>query len=396
MAKTTCPYCYRGIRHREIKYLCSGRSAPGYQPCSRSRDSRRELETGFQGEMRPVFSPPGVMAKLRPGNLGECPTCHASSGVRACPHCHTPLPPGFAAATSPLIAMVGAYGAGKTVYLSVLAQQLRNTLGRRFDADIRLSGDRQGEASSGLDWLQQNVDSVFEDHRLFPATQPTPDGRKEPVVYEWRRRGALGVSTSYLSFYDTAGEDLGGQDSARDLKYLASADALLLMLDPFTLRAAREEAGIPDDLAGSRETPDEALARVTTALLEAQGRVGKQVKIPVAATFAKIDAFFGQLGPDHPIRQVGEPTGFYDEAAGSELHEHVRALLHDWGGDRIDDHLRTNYSRFRYFPVSALGEPPDYQNATVSERGVRPLRVEEPLLWLLSQFNVVPARRRSR
>jgi hypothetical protein len=49
-----------------------------------------------------------------------------------------------------------------------------------------------------------------------------------------------------------------------------------------------------------------------------------------------------------------------------------------------------NYSAFRYFAVSALGAEPDYRRATVDEAGVQPFRVEEPLLWLLSRFDVVP------
>jgi hypothetical protein len=55
-----------------------------------------------------------------------------------------------------------------------------------------------------------------------------------------------------------------------------------------------------------------------------------------------------------------------------------------------------NYTNFRYFAVSSLGAEPDYeadrQAAPVSESGVRPFRVDEPLVWLLSQFHVVPSR----
>ena len=45
------------------------------------------------------------------------------------------------------------------------------------------------------------------------------------------------------------------------------------------------------------------------------------------------------------------------------------------------------------FAVSALGAPPDYANSIVDARGVRPFRVAEPLLWLLSQFQVIPRQR---
>ncbi|GIG68108.1 zinc ribbon domain-containing protein [Phytomonospora endophytica] len=399
MPKTTCPFCYRAIKPREILYVCSGRAAPGMTPCVRAADDERIRETGSRSAMRPTFRPTeaytesftGRLRGVLSAGLANCPRCHASSGLRACPHCHTPLPGEFASSPSPLIAMVGAYGAGKSVYLAVLANTLKTRLAERFDAAIRLTGDSQGGEESGLKWLESNVRAMFDQHRLIGQTAESADGRKEPVVFEWRKRGRVGTSTSYLSFYDTAGEDLKGEDRAKDLKYLASADALVLLLDPLLLRAARDEAGLPPD--GRREDGRllVAVESVTEALREARGRIGKPVDIPVAATFAKIDAFFGHLGPDHPIRRVPPPGDFYDETAGAELHEHVRALLVGWGGGEIDSHLRHNYREFRYFPVSSLGEPPDGE--AISDRGVRPLRVEEPLLWLLSRFGMVKARK---
>lgn len=401
MPKTTCPFCYRTIKPREILYVCSGRAAPGLTACVRAEDAERLSETGSRSAMRPTFKPSeayaekslrGRFSRAVPSDLARCPRCRASSGLRACPHCHTPLPAEFAASPSPLIAMVGAYGAGKSVYLAVLANTLKTRLAERFDAAIRLTGDAQGGEDSGLNWLSANVRRMFDEHRVIPPTAESTSGRKEPVVFEWRQRRRGGTSTSYLSFYDTAGEDLKGEDSAKDLKYLASADALVLLLDPLLLRGARDEAGITvaDDGRDDGRLLV-AVESVTEALREARGRFGKPVDIPIAATFGKIDAFFGHLGPDHPIRRVAPPGDFYDDTAGAELHEHVRALLVGWGGGEIDNHLRHNYRDFRYFPVSSLGEPPDGE--TISDRGVRPLRVEEPLLWLLSRFGVVKARK---
>ena len=51
--------------------------------------------------------------------------------------------------------------------------------------------------------------------------------------------------------------------------------------------------------------------------------------------------------------------------------------------------MRLNYKDFRYFGVSALGAEPDYENATVAAGGVRPHRVEDPVLWLLSKAGTV-------
>ncbi len=77
----------------------------------------------------------------------------------------------------------------------------------------------------------------------------------------------------------------------------------------------------------------------------------------------------------------------YDEEAGQSAHEHVRAMLHEYGADDVDLHLSHNYSAFRYFAVSALGAP--RLRDRVVDGNVRPFRVEEPLLWLLNRFGVI-------
>src|SRR5262249_27418215 len=153
-----------------------------------------------------------------------CPNCGGQSGIRVCPCCRSELSANFGTAASPLIGMVGARGTGKTVYLTVLAHEMRTNLRRRFAADVRLSGDRPRGAVSPLRWLQQNINSVYEDPRLPLPTPQSPDGRREPVVFEWRqeykRLGVRPLRPSHLSFFDTAGDDLTSQQQTHDLAYL--------------------------------------------------------------------------------------------------------------------------------------------------------------------------------
>lgn len=389
-----CPFCYREVNRREVRYRCSGRNLPGREPCEIAVDPDRRRETGYQGVSRRVFTPADrhYLQQLWPLRIADCDRCGAPSGERACPHCHSTLPSDFADSQSPLIAVVGAYGTGKTVYFTVLAHLLLNRFASRFDASVELFGDQQGGSESGREWINGNIETLFSERYLFPQTSRAVGGRKEPVLIQWRRRTPFGVKSIYLSFYDTAGEDLGGQDRARELRYLSAADGVVVLLDPFTLRAAREEIGEPAGLPESvPEPPEMVLQRVTEALREGHTSVRRgQITLPVAAAFAKIDAFFDHIPPQSPIRRVAEPTAGFDEATSQEIHEHVQSLLQRWDGMKLDQHLRLNYRDFRYFAVSALGEPPDYAQSRVSPRGVRPLRVEDPLLWLLSRLGTVP------
>jgi hypothetical protein len=318
--------------------------------------------------------------------------------VRACPVCHTPLSATFAESRSPLIGMIGGKGAGKTVYTAVLHHELHTGVRRRFDADIRLVGGQQGGTGSARQWLEANEEQLFEDGKLFPGTSAAPDGVRAPVVIEWRqprrRLGRRTYDTTVLSFYDAAGEDLTSVDKVRDQAYLGVSDGLVLLLDPWQLRGAAERIDVPTSKITGAAPPLEVLGSITDMLRLAHGvKARSRVPVPLAVVFAKMDAFFPVLGPDHPLLRPAAQGFGYDDAAGLDTHEHVRALLHEFGADDIDALLEHNYARFRYFAVSALGAAPDYARDVVDAAGVRPFRVEEPLLWLLGRFGVLGGRR---
>jgi hypothetical protein len=403
MARRSCPYCYRAFESNRLWFQCAGRGSPGHDGCYPADDAERFRLTGFSEQLRPAFPPaPRQPWQPWPARRGRCPTCYGETAIRACPHCHSPLPVNFGEANSPLIAMVGAKGTGKTVYMTVLANELRNRLRRRFDADVRMTGGGQAGFRSSQQWLESNVDLMYRDRELFPQTSQAPGGLRQPLVFEWRRRAPRPIGlghtfrTSFLSFYDTAGEDLTDLVTAHDQVYLGAADALILLLDPFMIPMARETIDLPGEaMATSTESTVSVVGRITEALRTSKVvRTNKMIQIPVAVVFAKMDAFFDVLGPNDPLRRESahKDEAAFDETNGRKTHEYVKSLLHQWNADDIDTHLRFNYARYRYFAVSALGAEPDYQNAVVSSSGVTPHRVDEPLVWLLSQFKIVPRR----
>ncbi len=392
-----CPFCYERIDGTALWFQCLGQGDADHDGCRTRVDEQRRRRTGFGSAVLPTFAPPRTQ-RLRPARLALCPHCGGRTGVRACPECHTPLPPNFGHSASPMIAMFGGKGTGKSVYLTVLARQLRSAeLRRRFGAGIRMTGDRQGGSESPSRWLADNVERMFTEHKLPAQTAPNRERRREPLVFEWRSEhrkwGRTTYRTSYLSFHDTAGEDVGSLSGAHDLAYVGAADGLILLLDPFMLPEARERLRLPRSAIRSTEETIEVVDRLTQSLRASTGVSGSErIGKPVAVAFAKMDAFFDVLGREHPLCQEPRPGPAYDERLGRATHEAVAALLRSWKGDDIEQLLRQNYRTFRYFCVSALGAPPDYDNALVEPGGVRPYRVDEPLLWLLSlnRFGVVP------
>ncbi|WP_424187970.1 zinc ribbon domain-containing protein [Actinokineospora sp. G85] len=396
MSKVACPYCYHRIDSGKLWFQCTGRPAVGRDRCKKVFDQERERLTGLAGAVWPTFAPPRSRSPL-PVRQANCPDCDVASGIRACPVCHTPLPASFAESESPLIGMVGGKSSGKTVYTTVLTHELRNKIRRRFSADIWFAGDMQGDGGTVANWLKDYERSLFDDNTLFQETVSAAGGIKVPLVLQWRqprrKLGRTAYSTTTLSFYDAAGEDMTTQEFVNAQAYLSSADGLIVLLDPFQLPGARERITVPDDAMKNSETPLAVLGRITQLLRQSHRVPGKRkIDIPIAVVFSKIDAFYGALGSDHPLLRQTSTGPFYDETLGADTDEHLRALLTEYQADDIDSHLTANYKRFRYFAVSSLGEQPDYSTNRVDAGGIRPFRVDEPLLWLLGLFNVVEVR----
>jgi hypothetical protein len=387
MFGVTCPFCYHRTNRLRPWFECSGMAAPGYPSCPKKPDPVRQRETGNDEPMYPAFPPPWLW--LPSPRRAFCPDCNGRTGQHVCAECHTPLPANFGGSFSPVIAVVGARSTGKTVYLTVVAQHLSTVVSDRFGATVWLFPDEAYKTH------QANVQAIFEQGSL-PAFTEQRDGRSEPLVFEWRRRRRAfsRYRSTYLSFLDTAGESLGTRTGVQELRFLSGVDSFIVVLDPFTLPGARDRLSLPEGAPTAESNAYEVLAQVTEVIRKAEG-TGRRArsKKPIAVAFAKIDALRGVLGEGHPIFGAEATRPWVDDAAGRAVHESVREMLRDWGASNIDDHMRANYSHYRYFALSSLGRQPDYEHYAVAEGGVRPLRVADPVAWLLSVYRLVPRRR---
>ena len=392
MATTVCPFCFRRIDSSRLAYQCTG---SGNIECKKEEDEARRRLTGSQLETNTTFLPPRGR-----GASTNCPTCGGSAKRRACPECHTALPIDFVDSTSPMIGLVGAKGSGKTVLMTVLVKQLREVVGLRFGADIRIATDNP-DGHQGLTDYQASREVPLYSRRTLPTgtAQQGTSARQHttPVVLRWRQESARlmrgqALSSTVLSFVDTAGEDLNDLGTAFTLKYLSVCNALMITIDPFALPGARARLRLPSEAVQvGDDVPLDVVSRITELLRTEHGVKNKRkIKLPVALVFTKIDAFYAGLDRYNPI--MAQPPGLpaYQDADGRSVHEHMLSLLRDWNAMDIDTHMRLNYSDYRYFGVSALGAEPDYREYAVAPGGVQPHRVEDPVLWLLSKTRTVP------
>jgi Double-GTPase 2 len=387
-----CPYCYNKIDPSKVAYQCTGRRAPGRPQCPKAEDQQRVAELGDATPVYPSFMPErnGLLRKAS----FECPRCSGSTSIRVCQVCHSILPANFTL-DSPLFGLVGVRGSGKTVMLTVLTQELTTSVARRFRASIDTVG-----SSSLLTKLRVFRAEMTAGGRHLPGQTGTYSRAETvPAVFEWQLpRESLGgtrTASTILSFYDTSGEDLSSVDSAREQHYLSAADGLILLLDPFGFPANRDKAlGRGVDPENLKDEPRSVLRNVTELLRTANHLPpNKKIKRPLAIVLAKIDAFFDQVDPDHPIRKPSATGPYFSEQESLDLHNHVAALVSEWGGDDVLNMLSLNYTTYRFFVASALGAEPDYRAGTVSGRGLMPHRVAEPLLWLMARRKFIRADR---
>jgi hypothetical protein len=304
--------------------------------------------------------------------------------------CHTALPIDFVGTVNPMIGLVGSKGSGKTVLMTVLVKQLREQIAARFNADIRIATDNPDGQQGVAAYRRDREAPLYDERRKLPdgtnrfgsSTRPYAT----PIVLRWRAK-----KPTMLALIDSAGEDLGDETSTLTLQYLRACEYLIITLDPFALPSARARISLPKDAQQvDDEVPIDVVANITS-FLRTYHEVGpkKKIKVPVAIVFTKIDAFYPTLDPGNPVMASAPDAPAYDETDGQQVHEQMRALLMEWDASALDRHMQQNYDNYRYFAVSALGAQPDYTNSRVAAGGVRPHRVQDPVLWLMSKSGTV-------
>jgi GTPase SAR1 family protein len=390
-ATAVCPFCFEKIDPSRLWFQCLGR---GVKKCDKEPDEQRIKLTKSSIATYRTFAP----ASDSPDGPATC-SCGGKTNLRACPQCHTALPSDFQESKAPMIGIVGAKGSGKTVLMTVLVKQLRDTVGKRFSADIILATDNPDGHAGVSDYQKNREAPLYKDGRLPAPTNALGTGARQhsaPVLIRWRQEvpGLLGrtsIKSTMLSLVDAAGEDLNDVSTAFTLKYLSVCEGLIILLDPFALPGARATLNLPGAaFDADDDIPLHAVTNITEMLRIDHGlKKNKKISIPVAVVFTKIDAFFPTLDRGNQLMAAPPEVPAYTEADGLTVHETMLALLHKWNAQDIDTHLRLNYSDYRYFGVSALGAEPDYESSRVAAGGIRPHRVEDPVLWLLSKSGTV-------
>ena len=181
IGKFLCPRCFEEQSISAIEYICSNTSTSS--KCQHAIDRMPQ----------------------HPANLKKpvCEECSQPLVTKICPKCGAELPLNIGTAKSYPIAVIGAKETGKSNYVAVLINQLKNEIGRAFNCALMACGDKT---------LNRYRTEFYEPlYRKKTCVRGSDAGDVDPLIYSliFQRKGKLfrkAVNDAVsLTFFDTAG-----------------------------------------------------------------------------------------------------------------------------------------------------------------------------------------------
>jgi len=291
-----------------------------------------------------------------------------------------------------VIAVVGSKTVGKSNYIAVLIRRVQE-LYAQFQWDFVGLDDATDKRykSDFAKYLYEAGIAIPETHSGKAATASV----RKPLLYTLGFAQGRKYRAITLAFFDTAGEDLSDKEGDFDViesmskinRYIYNASGIILLIDPLNIREVREKVislGISEDTMSPKTNTaaGSIIERVDQLIQRGQQRArDRRIDIPLAITFSKIDLLKNNMLKDAPIYQKSRHKGFFSLTDFQSNNDCIR----DWV-DEYDKQFMAVTPRFTdvaFFGVSALGGNPAGAEKKLEFSRPHPIRVEDPLLWLL-------------
>jgi hypothetical protein len=320
---------------------------------------------------------------------------------RQCPHCNKLWPPLIERAENHIIAILGARGSGKSCYIAVTIEALKQAAAIE---SLRMRGVRA---------LSDEVDRMYRDtyyryletHRPLPATQAGTNTSSQPLMYEttFQKTSESGAARLVnIILYDVPGETLSNTERAiQELPFLFHASAVIYFADPLAIDSVWEQWKNEEGI-GDRPEAGVADVLATMAPALAQARGSATFPGPVAIALSKSDLVEGihpEGGEDYLFAErptYEEPKGKIRQQEFAAVNNEVVRLLNELAQNtqRKSDleHLANPLLRVAewfpkkmFFAVSATGCRPT--------KGIyedfHPRRCLDPLFWILGELGII-------
>lgn len=340
-----------------------------------------------------------------------CPRCKSIIPIKDLNECDEIFP----------IAVVGPTRSGKTHFLTVLAHELtvKGIWEKDYWSAVRVIR-REVDNSHGIRAIKQTDEFLAFDGFLYGGREGTLQGTKKDfktcsllikLIYKsgmstcfkapWKKNKIL------LAFSDTAGEGFK-QDSWHDIAerypvFQNHAKAIIAMVDPLELKKIRDEANALQTEyinCGILPPKEEAFPTVNTSDVVSIPQLKELKGYPIAWCMTKTVALvklrkieenidtdlarnLGGLGGDDETSKTSGKVNIEKLKEVSELTKKFILTNNDGKG-------LPYYKYHCYFAVDALGN--SFDKGSLNGETPKPLRILDPLLWILWQYGLCGGR----
>jgi hypothetical protein len=298
--------------------------------------------------------------------------------TRVCSACKALLNTIIGHGTNIDIAIIGGPSSGKTTYMVIAMNALRKFFGSPpFQYAINFADLYHEQVFSK--WLAQ----LELGYPLAKTSDTTP-----PAFYFTIKAPDMQIPR-LVFLYDAAGEVFDQGPYIGLQTYYSHVQGLIFLIDPCAIplyrRSRQQEIEQLRLFIGLSDLDVEQILNRVIRLIEDQRgvRTIRSHSIPVAVVVTKTDVF----GLED---EIGLPAALQwliihgDDSVEEAMHVVVRDFLVRYGLGNMLDQLERTFSTVRYFSCSALGHVPHQTNY----RKFVPVRVLEPLVWLLAQNGI--------
>lgn len=357
-----CPKCFKKHQFKDVVYMCTNTNA--YVNCKNALEKKKI-----------------ILNKLV--DTAKCDCCKENMRM-FCPNkeCGYEIPSNMKYSANYPIALIGAKEVGKTNYIAVLIEQIKNNLSMPFDLSL------EAEPETVKRFANDFRDPLYKHRKCLLGTDA---GEATPLIYTLKLPGKKSLlkkskkDSMVLTFYDTAGENLDEKAMLESHnRYLSYSSAILLLLDPLQIQAVREQLVGKVPLPDVRTDVNDLLDRIITIIRDARGIPEDVLDIDIAVAFTKIDAVDSLLEPSSCLKNDSTHIrkGGFDKNDFEDENGEMQSLVCSWLGQELIQKLGSNFKNYAFFGVSALGSSPDLENNVPK---FRPFRVTDPFLWILYQ-----------
>lgn len=349
------------------------------------RDGKRN--SVLSGDTNPRIVKKGLLLELLRDKDGFVTGAVDKRGVethyRICPHCHNRLPKEYGKNDVKFVSVVGISGSGKTVMLSQLIENIE-------DYAVKVGGT--------VTYDSEDSARKFIMRYKVKGGETLPIGTREhfspPIFLRFSRKTEQDrIEKCMVVIYDIAGESCIKADGLETYgPFVRNADGIILLVDPGQISAfgcSNEELERPTAVLN-------AMARAFLLEEDAASRV------PLALAYSKSD-MLRNVSLDDDLKEnsnIFRDIRYNSKVRGFMLDEfrninfEVETLTRKYS-ETLYQTIRDKFTTCGFFAFSALGssteqkETEDGRSVSVLKQHVQPMRLEEPLLWIMYRWGLL-------